>query len=108
VGINKAAMLVAVTEMDELNMIACLQAKRYGVKITVARVRNPEYAETPHFLPSSVLGIDLIINPERVTAMEIAKVVDAPESLNVEFFANGRVQVLELKIAENSVLAKRP
>lgn len=106
-GIKRATMLVAVTEMDELNMIACLLAKQYGVKITVARVRNPEYTDTPHFSPSSLLGIDLIINPERVTALEIAKVVDAPESLNVEFFFDGRVQVLELKVEENSALANR-
>ncbi|MGE5454892.1 MAG: Trk system potassium transporter TrkA [Methylocystaceae bacterium] len=103
-GVKHASMLVAVTEMDELNMIACILAKRYGAKVTVARVRNPEYTETPHFRPSSLLGIDYIINPERVTAMEIAKLVDAPESLNVEFFANGLVQMLELKVTEDSTL----
>lgn len=106
-GVKRATMLVAVTEMDELNMIACLLAKQYGAKVTVARVRNPEYMETPHFRPSSLLGIDYIINPERVTAMEIAKLADAPEALNVEFFANGLVQMLELKIKEDSPLANR-
>jgi len=104
-GVKRASMLVAVTEMDELNMIACILAKQYGAKVTVARVRNPEYTETQHFRPSSLLGIDYIINPERVTAKEIAKIVDVPESLNVEFFAKGLVQMLELKVTEDSTLA---
>jgi len=60
-------------------MIACLLAKQYGVKTTVARVRNTEYMETPHFSPEALLGVDLIINPERVTAQEIAKIVKNPD-----------------------------
>lgn len=104
-GVRHADMVVAVTEYDELNMIACLLAKQYGVKTTVARVRNPEYAETPHFSPESLLGIDLIINPERVTAMEIAKIVMNPEALNVEYYADKRVQLVELLIDEASPIA---
>lgn len=104
-GVRHADMVVAVTELDELNMIACLLAKQYGVKTTVARVRNTEYVETPHFSPESLLGIDLIINPERVTAMEIAKIVMNPEALNVEYYSQGRVQLLELLIDERSPLA---
>lgn len=104
-GVRNADMIVAVTELDELNMIACLLAKQYGVKTTVARVRNTEYVETPYFSPESLLGIDLIINPERVTAMEIAKIVMNPEALNVEYYAQGRVQLLELLIEEKSPLA---
>lgn len=104
-GVRHADMVVAVTEIDELNMIACLLAKRYGVKTTVARVRNTEYVETPHFSPESLLGIDLIINPERVTAMEIAKIVANPEALNVEYYSQGRVQLVELLVTEDSPLA---
>ncbi|NLT21055.1 MAG: Trk system potassium transporter TrkA [Syntrophomonadaceae bacterium] len=104
-GVKYADMVVAVTEFDELNMIACLLAKQYGVKTTVARVRNPEYLETPHFSPESLLGIDLIINPERVTALEISKLVKNPSALNVEYYAQGRVQLMELAVEENSFMA---
>lgn len=103
-GVKQAGMLIAVTEMDEMNMIACLLAKQYGVKTTVARVRNTEYLETPYFSPEALLGIDLIINPERVTAMEIAKIVRNPEALSVEYFAGGRVQMIEIGIPEDSYL----
>jgi len=104
-GIKKADMLVAVTEMDELNMIACLLAKQYGVKTTVARVRNPEYTETPHFSPEALLGIDLIINPERVTALEIAQLIKNPVVTNVEYYANGRVEMVELIIGKDWPIA---
>lgn len=100
-GVEQADLLVAVTEADELNMVACLLAKKYGVKRTVARVRNPEYAENAHKGRDKMsLGIDLIINPERVTAKEIAKLLDVPEAINVEYYADGQVQLLELKLTE--------
>ncbi|MBO8158420.1 Trk system potassium transporter TrkA [Thermosyntropha sp.] len=101
-GVKSAEMLVAVTEYDELNMIACLLAKQYGVKTTIARVRNPEYVETPHFSPESLLGIDLIINPERVTAEEIAKIIKNPEVLDIEYYADGKVQLVEFVVPDNS------
>lgn len=104
-GVRHANMVVAVTEIDELNMIACLLAKQYGVKTTVARVRNTEYVETPQFSPESLLGIDMIINPERVTALEIAKIVANPEALNVEYYSQGQVQMVELLVEEKSPLA---
>jgi trk system potassium uptake protein TrkA len=54
------------------------------------------------------LGIDLIINPERVTAQVISKLIQVPEAINVEYYANGKVQLLELVIKEDSpVINKR-
>lgn len=100
-GVEQANLLIAVTEADELNMVACLLAKKYGVKRTVARVRNPEYAENSHKGKEKMsLGIDLIINPERVTAKVIAKLLAVPEATNVEYYADGQVQLLELKLNE--------
>ncbi|MGR6836009.1 Trk system potassium transporter TrkA [Syntrophomonas erecta] len=104
-GVKQADMVVAVTEADELNMIACLLAKQYGVKTTVARVRNPEYVETPHFSPKSLLGIDLIINPERVTALEISKIIKNPAALSVDYYADGRVQLVELLVEAHMPIA---
>lgn len=101
-GIRQTDMLVAVTESDELNMIICLMAKQHGVKTTVARVRNPEYTETHFASPLSLLGIDLIINPERVTALEIAKLVAIPEALNVDYYAGDKALLIQLKIEPGS------
>ena len=103
-GVRSADMLLAVTEHDELNMVACLLGKKYGVKTTVARVRNPEYLEVRDFNFKEAIGIDLIINPERVTALEIAKIVRHPEAMNVDYYAMGKVQMVELEIKKQSPL----
>jgi trk system potassium uptake protein TrkA len=105
-GIKYADMVVAVTELDELNIVACLIAKQYGVKKTVARVRNPDYVGAEQ-AANSFLGIDLVINPERVTAQQIAKLIDVPEAINVEYFADRKVQLLELKVTENFYIANK-
>jgi len=101
-GAGQADLLVAVTEMDELNMVACFIAKSLGVKSTVARVRDPGYAPLDSSNRQTALGIDLIINPERVTAQEIAKLISFPEAYNVAYYADGRVQLLELELKYNS------
>ncbi|HBQ25430.1 MAG TPA: Trk system potassium transporter TrkA, partial [Syntrophomonas sp.] len=103
-GVRSTDMLLAVTEYDELNMVACLLGKKYGVKTTVARVRNPEYLEVRDFDFKEAIGIDLIINPERVTALEIAKIVRHPEAANVDYYAMGKVQMVELEIKKQSPL----
>ncbi|MGI6434501.1 MAG: Trk system potassium transporter TrkA [Syntrophomonadaceae bacterium] len=103
-GIRNSDMLLAVTEIDELNMIACLLAKNYGVKTTIARVRNPEYLEVTAFSLHELVGIDLIINPERVTAQEIAQIAMNPEAMNVDYYADGKVKLMELELTEESPL----
>lgn len=100
--IRAADLLIAVTEYDELNMISCILAKQYGVPRTIARVRNPEYADNNLLTKGSVLGIDLVINPEKVTAWEISQLIDVPEALDVEYYADGKIQLLELEIDQKA------
>ncbi|PKM83190.1 MAG: Trk system potassium transporter TrkA [Firmicutes bacterium HGW-Firmicutes-14] len=101
-GVTSTDLVVAVTEMDELNIVSCMIAKQYGVAKTVARVRNPEYVETTHKSSQFSLGVDVIINPERVTANEIVKLMEVPEALKVEYYADGQVQLLELRLTPAS------
>lgn len=105
-GVSESNLLVAVTEFDEVNMIACMVAKSFGVEKTVARVRNPEYAERAN-RKGALEGIDLIINPELVTVKEIAKLIDVPEALDVVYHADGKVQLLELKITPDAPVANK-
>ncbi|MDD2496996.1 MAG: Trk system potassium transporter TrkA [Desulfitobacteriaceae bacterium] len=106
-GVREADLLVAVTEGDELNMVSCFIGKSYGVKRTIARVRNPEYVDFDKSSGLGPIGIDLIINPERVTANEIVKLTKIAEAQNVEYYAGGKVQLLELKVTEKAPVAGR-
>jgi len=105
--ISAADLLIAVTESDELNMIACILAKQYGVPKTVARVRNPEYADNNLLTQSTILGIDLLINPEKVTAWEIAQLIEVPEAIDVEYYADGKIQLLELEINNDAPIINK-
>lgn len=106
-GVKDAQLLLAVTETDEVNMMACMLAKRVGVEKTVARVRNPEYAEDSSYKKQVFPGIDLIINPELVTAKEISKLIDVPEALDVVYYAGGKIQLLELKLTADAPVAHK-
>jgi len=96
--IAHADLLIAVTERDELNMVAGFVAKKAGAKSTVARVRNPGYSDFDDTDRLNALGVDMIINPEKVTAAEIAKLIAFPEADYVGFFGDGQVQMLEVKL----------
>jgi len=99
-GIKQADMVIAVTSSDEVNMIACMTAKQFGVPQKIARIRNPEYLYA-NALSREKLGIDLTINPERATAKEIVKLLKSPINVaQVQSFAGGKVQLFELKVEE--------
>lgn len=101
-GVADAKLMVAVTETDEVNMVACLLGKQAGVEQTIARVRNPEYLEDLSASKNLFSGIDLIINPEMVTAREIAKLIEVPEALDVVYYAKGKVMLIELPIHQGT------
>ena len=93
-GVKTADMMIAVTQVDEVNIIACMLAKQYDVPITVCRIRNSGYAGDSSVLTPKQLGIDIVINPERVAAMEISKMLHFPDASEVEYFDHGKVMML--------------
>ena len=104
-GITRTDLLIAVTDQDEVNMLACMVAKRAGVTRTIARVRSPEYVQHDQALFREWMGIDLLINPEMVTALEILQILKTPAALDVEEFAEGLVRLLEVKLRSDSPLS---
>lgn len=97
-------IFIALTDQDELNMIAAVLARKMGAKETVVRVRNPEYSN-PYFKEQNFLGFSLIVNPELLAARYIANTIDFPNAQSVEHFVNGRVMLMEFKITETSKLS---
>ncbi len=101
--VSKASVLIAVTESDETNMLCCIIAKKLGVKATIARVRSTEYNTQLEKIMKD-LDINMIINPEKETADEILRVINFPEAIRVDNFGNGKVDLVELYLPENSPL----
>lgn len=102
-GVDRADLLIAVTESDELNLLCCLLAKKIGARHTIARVRNPEY-DGEFSLISNDLGLSLSVNPELTCATEIARSLRIPSAIKVDTFADGRVELLEFLLTEDSPL----
>lgn len=96
-GVKGADVIIVLTNSDELNVFACLVAKKLGVKSTVARVRNPEYSRQITEMQEE-LGITMIVNPEQDTATEIFNLISLPAIANAERFAKGRVLLVEIVV----------
>jgi trk system potassium uptake protein TrkA len=108
IDLSQVELLIAVTDRDEVNMISALTAKQLGVARTVARIRNPIYLRGTHVQYRDLLGIDLVISPEIVTAMKVVEVVLTPGAVEVESFVHGKVQLLQLVLTERCPILGRP
>ncbi len=106
-GIQHTDVLIAATSADEVNMLCCLLGKKLGAKHTIARVRNPEYFQQMNLIKEE-LGLSMAVNPELAAATEISRLLRFPSAIKIEPFARGRVEMVELKIPENSSLDGMP
>ena len=102
-GVRDADLAIVLTNSDELNVFACLVAKKIGVKNTVARVRNPDYRRQIMEMKDE-LGISMIVNPEKDTATEIFNLINLPSIAQVEYFAKGRVLLVEIVVEKGCSL----
>ncbi len=104
-GIRNAKMVLAVTSVDEVNLIASLAARRLGVEYVAARISSPEYYQRSSVLSGDDLGIDLMINPERECARETFELIRSEVATEVASFAGGRVRLIGLKVKEGARVA---
>ncbi len=103
-GVPNADLLIAVTAHDEVNMLCCLIAHKLGAKRTIARIRDPEYTAQLDFLKED-LGLSMAINPDLAASEDIGRLLRIPSALNVEFFARGKVELVELRLNPENPLA---
>ena len=100
-GVAETDLLLAMTSSDEINLMTCLIASKLGARHTIARVRNPEYAENTSLFNES-FGISMTINPERQLAGEIARIIRFPSATRVEMFAKGRAELVSCRLNANN------
>jgi trk system potassium uptake protein TrkA len=101
-GVKRSDLLIAASSSDEVNIIACLAAKAQGVSRTVARIHNPDYYDTGDPFARDMLGIDFVIHTEQMAAREIKAALLVPGAINVDTFADDRIEVAEVILAEGS------
>ena len=108
-GIEDADMLIAVTQSDEVNLVACkIAAQLFNVPTRIARVRATEYMESERILGPDGFAVDLCICPEQVVTDYLVKLIEFPEALQVLEFADGRVSLVAVRAFEGGPLVGRP
>ena len=103
-GIKQTDIFIAVTDLDEVNILACLLAREYAVPARIARVKSIEYTGQGAILSKEKLGIDLLINPDDAVADEIVKIACRSGAFDVAEFVEGQIQFLGYRIGPGSPL----
>ena len=101
---GNADIFIAATGDDETNLVSCLFAGQQGAEHKVALLRNPEYMGELSMIKSSV-GIDLVINPDLVTAEEISRVIRFPAAIQVESFPGCQLEIVTFLVPSESQLS---
>jgi len=103
--VEKCQLVIAVTDCDEVNILACLYAHAAGVPRKVARVASPEYIHSDDTYDLTEMGVDLVINQKQECAREIFHSLKMPAAVEAFDLFAGKVMVAGFRIGEASPLA---
>lgn len=106
-GVEGADIVIAVTSIDEVNMIASMLSKRLGAEKVIARVRSDELSRPDSPLKPTDLGIDIIIHPELSAAEEIISLIKRASASDLVNLADGKMQLIGLRIGADSNLVNK-
>jgi len=97
-GADDTDMLIAVTNSDEVNMVACQVCySLFRTPKKLARIRSSSYLTREGFFSQEHMPIDVLINPEKVVTDQVKQLLDHPGALEVLDFADGRIQLVAVK-----------
>lgn len=103
-AVKDADLLIAATGADEVNLLCCTTAHALNPKLhTIARIRNPEYTEQIYRM-RNIFGLSMVINPENQAATEMDRLLKYPGFLRRDTFANGKTEIVELRVDAGSKL----
>lgn len=104
-GIENTDMVIAVTDSDETNMLACLIIDTlYTRPKTIARVRAIDYFQNPRLFGPEGIPVDIVISPEQIVMNSIRNLIEFPGVLHISDFAGGLVRLFSVKAVENTFL----
>jgi trk system potassium uptake protein TrkA len=107
-GADDADMLIALTNSDEINMIACQVASSlFHTPTKIARIRSPEYLRRPGLFADDSIPVDFMISPESLVTEYIYHLIEHPSALQVLDFAEGRVQLVAVKAYHDGLMVGR-
>ncbi|MEW6413729.1 MAG: Trk system potassium transporter TrkA [Pseudomonadota bacterium] len=97
-GADDADMLVAVTQSDETNLVACrLAAALFNIPTRIARIRSNDFLESAGGFLAENFGVDHVISPEQEVTETLRRLIEHPEALQVLEFAEGRLRLVAVR-----------
>ena len=102
--VGRADMVIACTDNDQTNLVACGTARTLGDGFTIARVKSTDFLRTWEG-SEGAFGVDFMVCTDLLTAENIVRVIGLPAAIDVDPFASGLVQMAEFEIAEGSPVA---
>ena len=107
IGVADCDAFLAMTSDDRTNVISCSLAKGLGAKNTIARIHDETFSDNSVINYQLHFGIDLLVNPEAICAVELAKEIRSAGRVAVENFARGQIEVQQQRVATGSRLIGR-
>lgn len=108
-GLADADILIAVTQSDQTNLVACKLAHSvFNVPTRIARLRSQEFLDNPALLADENFAVSYALCPEQVITDYLVKLVEFPEALQVLSFANGRVALVAVKAYAGGLMVGKP
>lgn len=95
-------LFIACCPVDELNIMACSAAKKLGTGKAIARIRNEDYAVLDHVADLTMLGVDLVIHPEKEVSRELINLVAHPNAIDVYELYEGKLLIVSVLVKEDS------
>jgi trk system potassium uptake protein TrkA len=104
-GADDADIIIALTDSDETNMIACQIAYTlYHTPTKIARIRSVAYLEAEKLFTQDALPVDVIVSPEKLVCAYIERLIKFPGALQVLEFADGRIRLVGLRAHKGGLL----
>jgi len=104
-GVDNCDMVIAVTDSDETNMLACMIINTlYTRPKTIARVRAIDYLKNPKLFGPNGIPVDIIISPEQIVMESIRNLIEFPGVLHISDFAGGLVRLFSVKVVADGFL----
>ncbi|MDR1646542.1 MAG: Trk system potassium transporter TrkA [Zoogloeaceae bacterium] len=108
-GAEDADLLVAVTQSDQTNLVACkVAASLFNIPSRIARLRSRDFLEAPRLLARENFAVDFALCPEQIVTDYIVRLVQFPEALQVLDFVDGRVSLVAVRALREGLTVGKP
>ena len=107
IDMSKIDYLLALTRIDEVNLVAAKSAHEMGAKKIICRLRNTEYSHKNAIITPEQFGIDYVVYPEKAAQHDIENLIRQTSAVDIEEFRDGEINMVGIKIEHSSPLIGR-